>query len=104
MNETNKYVPASNTGRPIEIGNPESTLMVMRSHPDFPNTLSPELEGLWFSANPAWPEATVDLVLAQSLNPPCHTVWQEFDAELREDRDGEKAYVVYVRPGLSPQK
>ena len=94
------YKPARNPNA-IEPGNPECPLAVLRSHPDFPETLSPELEGVVVATNPAWPDATVDLVL-QEFEPACHTDWKDFSQERTEDRDGRTAYVVYVRPGAKP--
>jgi hypothetical protein len=91
------YKPAEND-RPIESGNDECPLAVLRSHPNFPKTLSPELEGVVVATNPAWPEETIKLVL-QNFDPPCHTDWKDFSQERTEERNGRKAFVVYVRPG-----
>jgi hypothetical protein len=86
---------------PIELGRTDCPLVVLRSHPDFPGTLSPELEGIWTDTNPAWPEETVKCIL-RKLEPPCHTDWRDFSGERLEERDGLKAFVVYVRPGPQP--
>lgn len=91
------FIPARSP-KPIEVGHKDVPLVVFRSHPDFPNVLSPEVEGVWSSTNPAWPDATVDLILDQ-LQPPCHTDWKEFDFDKKEDKDGLKASIVYVKPG-----
>jgi hypothetical protein len=91
------YVPAR-SANPINVGRTDCPLIVFRSHPDFPNTLAPEVDGAWSGTNPAWPDATVDLILDQ-LQPPCHTDWKEFKHEIMEERDGLKASIVYVKPG-----
>ena len=91
------YTPARNP-KPIELGRTDCPLVVFRSHPDFPNTLAAELEGVWSGTNPAWPDATVDLILDQ-LQPPCHTDWKEFKFDVMEERGDLKASIVYVKPG-----
>ena len=94
------YKPARSR-EPIVLGRTDCDLVVLRSHPDFPETLASELEGVWTGTNPAWPEETIKLILRQ-LDPPCHTNWKDFDKERTEERDGLTAIVVYVRPGAEP--
>lgn len=94
------YTPARSP-RPITLGRTDCPIVVLRSHPDFPGTLSPELEGVWTGTNPAWPDATVDLILSK-LEPPCHTDWKDFNQERTEIRDPLHALVIYVRPGSAP--
>ena len=38
-------------------------LAVLRSHPDTPNALPENHEGMWTSTNPAWPEQSIDAVM-----------------------------------------
>ncbi|MBX4205083.1 MAG: hypothetical protein KW788_02735 [Candidatus Doudnabacteria bacterium] len=92
------YRPARSR-EPIELGRTDCPLAVLRSHPNFPGTLAPELEGIWTGTNPAWPEETIKLMLKQ-LDPPCHTDWGDFDKKRTEEKDGLTGTVVYVRPGL----
>lgn len=92
------YYKPARSRNPIEVGRTDCDLVVFRSHPDFPNTLAPEVEGVWSGTNPAWPDATVDLILEQ-LDPPCHTNWKDFVKGGLEQRNGLVATVVYVRPG-----
>jgi hypothetical protein len=91
------YKPAKSP-ESITVGRTDCPLIVLRSHPDFPDTLSSELDGAWSSTNPAWPAQTVKWIL-ERLKPPCHTDWADFLAERTEERDGLKAIVIYVRPG-----
>ena len=94
------YKPAKlGSNEPISVGQTDVPLVVFRSHPDFPNTLAPEIEGAWSCTNPAWPDASVDWILDR-LDSPCRTNWQEFDQARTEERDGLKASVVYVKPGV----
>ena len=91
------YMPARSL-QTIKVGRIDCPLVVFRSHPNFPNTLAPDVDGVWSGTNPAWPDATVDLILDQ-LQPPCHTDWKEFKVDVVEERDGLKASIVYVKPG-----
>jgi len=92
------YEPAVSE-KPIEVGRIDDCyLVVLRSHPDFPNTLAEDVEGAWSSTNPSWPEWTVDAIL-EDLDPPCHTDWSDLDWNRTEKKDGLEAFVVYVRPG-----
>jgi hypothetical protein len=97
------YVPARYK-EPISVGRTDCPLAVLRSHPDFPNTLAPEFEGAWLDLNPAWPEATIQWYLSR-FSPPCHSDpsdWDETKFEIREEFAGHKGYVVLVRPGPAP--
>lgn len=94
------YRPARSL-EPIELGRTDCPLVSLRSHPNFPNTLSPELEGTWIGTNPSWPEATVDSTL-DTLDPPCHTDWDDYDEKRTEKRGKLEAFVIYVRPGPVP--
>lgn len=38
---------------------------VLRSHPETPNALPEELEGMWTDTNPAWPEMSIDAKLGK---------------------------------------
>ncbi len=95
------YRPARSK-EPLTVGRDDCPLAVFRSHPDFPGTLGPSVEGVWVNLNPSWPDASVDLILS-SLEPPCHTDWSEFKKDQFEECDGQQAHVVYVRPGSNPQ-
>jgi|GEM_PF-6437942 len=95
------YTPATSP-QPITIGRTDCPLVVLRSHPNFPNALAPELEGVWTDTNPAWPQETVKLILKQ-LDPPCHTDWKDFDNNRIEKSNNLEAFVVYVKPGPGPR-
>ncbi len=94
------YEPATSP-KPIEVGRTDAPLAVLRSHPDFPNTLSEELEGAWTDLNPAWPWMSLDKIL-EDLTPSCHANRDDFDQERTEEKDKLTATVVYVRPGKAP--
>ena len=91
------YIPAQSPEL-IKVDRTDCPLAVFRSHPQFPNTLSPELEGVWSSLNPAWPEETVRWIL-DGLVPPCQADWEITKKENTEEKDGLTAVVVYVKPG-----
>lgn len=76
----------------------ELPLVVLRSHPNTPNALPPDMEGRWIETNPAWPEMSVDSVL-DKLFPPCRAVWTEFSEDNREHSSDMSAYVVLVTTG-----
>lgn len=96
------YTPARSPEL-IEVGRTDCPLAVLRSHPDFPNTLSEEVEGAWTSTNPAWPEETIKWILAR-LEPACHADWEKSRAENTEEKDGLKAVIIYVLPGKEEKK
>ncbi len=95
------YRPATSL-EPIVVERTDCPLVVLRSHPNFPNTLSAQLEGAWTGMNPSWPELSVERLLSL-LDPQCHTILRDSSNDPTEERDGLKAYVVYVRPGPAPQ-
>jgi hypothetical protein len=91
------YTPARSP-EPIKVGRTDCPLVVLRSHPNFPNTLSEGVEAAWTSTNPAWPDETIKWILAR-LEPPCHADWEASKSVNKETRDGLEAVVIYVRPG-----
>lgn len=95
------YLPARSKEK-IEVGRTDAPLAVLRSHPDFPNTIVPELEGAWMNLNPAWPWETVRFYLSR-FEPPCHALTSDLGLDKVEEKDGLKAHVVYVRPGTEPE-
>lgn len=95
-----RYRPAENSHR-VERGQGSDPRYVLRSHPKFPKTLAPAVEAKVYTANPAWPERSVDWVLDR-LNPPCHADWEASRSPKIERGDKQKPLVVFVRPGPRP--
>lgn len=78
--------------------------VVLRSHPDSPESLPSKWEGRWRDVSPMLPKATVDNLLS-CLKPPCVAVWEDSSKENTEERDGITAVIVYVRRfDRSPQR
>ncbi len=92
-----EYVPARSS-KPIKVEKTNCPLIVLRSHPNFPGTLSQELEGVWSSTDPTWPGTAIYRLLS-GFDPPCHTEWRDFNLKNTERKNGLEAYVILVRPG-----
>jgi hypothetical protein len=98
MEDRMDYAPAKNT-RQVGLGRRDCPLVVLRSHPSFPNTLSPEMDGEFIGAAPNFLEMGIDRILL-SLDPPCHANWRrDFRSDNVEERNGVRLLVLYVRPG-----
>ncbi|HEY4963199.1 MAG TPA: hypothetical protein VIH90_00695 [Candidatus Saccharimonadales bacterium] len=57
--------PALRPGPLAKVGLLNVQLAVFRSHPETPNVLPEELEGMWTDTNPAWPEETARVMLGK---------------------------------------
>lgn len=72
-------------------------LAVLRSHPKFPGLLPDKWEGRWVSLNPAWPEMSIDYLVAQ-LRAKCVWSREESSLDLVEHRDGLEGVIAYIKP------
>lgn len=80
-------------------------MAVTYSHPDTPEILPEDNEGMWMSTNPAWPEKTIDLRLRQIG---MHAVWEDSSQDNVETfKLGPhtlNAVIIYVKPGPEPNQ
>lgn len=70
-------------------------LAVLRSHPDTPNTMPPDREGLWTDTNPAWPQLSIDYQLGRwGLK----ASWDSFDMDNTERFELVPDFVEGINP------
>lgn len=69
--------PLTNIGQLLDV-----PMAALRSHPDAPEALPAEQEGLWISTNPAWPELSVNHALGKMG---LSAVWEETSPDFREN-------------------
>ena len=68
---------------------------VLRSHPDNPQSLPEDLEGMWIDTNPAWPEISIDCTLGRLG---LVAVWKETSPDITESFDLVPDFAEGVNP------